>query len=403
MSKRQPLQLATFRPFPEVAISLRVTAIERFFDQPVQKSVTRSAAIGSSKGKDHGEQSMANAALSRPGPSSSLGRVRGRDELLGDEELLELYLNGDEFDADDAFRMLVSRHGPMVLGVCRHVLNQDHDAEDAYQAVFLVLARKAGSIRDRRVLSSWLYEVAYRIAIKARAEAVRRRSEERQVVDPPMEPNAGEPIDTAAWNELRPVLHDEINRLPEKYRTPVILCYLEGKTNEEVSQVLNWPVGTVKGRLSRARGLLRSRLERRGLVLSAAFLAAMISKETVFAESLPFRLVESAARAGRTARRSRSLGHAKPAVPSDVSPGVPEIPPRVLALCEAYLRAGNVPRWFGIVLLLGVAIGSSGYGITSFMIHEGLTIRVLKLHLQRMMGASSFCHAPSVSISRPKL
>ena len=141
----------------------------------------------------------------------------------------------------------------MVMGVCRHVLNQDHDAEDAFQATFLTLSRKAGTIRDRRVLASWLYEVAYRIAVRARAGSVRRRQQEKEGVAMTARTFRPEQENQAAWNELRPILHDEVNRLPDKYRLPVILSYLEGRTNEEVATLLDWPVGTVKGRLSRAR------------------------------------------------------------------------------------------------------------------------------------------------------
>ena len=121
------------------------------------------------------------------------------------------------------------RHGPMVMGVCRHVLHQDQDAEDAFQATFLTLARKAGTIRDRRILAGWLYEVAYRIAIRARASAVAtpRAGKEGASMSPVS--TAAEHENQAAWTELRPVLHDEVNRLPEKYRLPVILSYLEGE------------------------------------------------------------------------------------------------------------------------------------------------------------------------------
>jgi RNA polymerase sigma factor (sigma-70 family) len=173
-----------------------------------------------------------------------------------DEELLERFFSRSNGAAEDAFRILVARHGPMVLGVCQQILNQHQDAEDALQATFLVLARKGRTIRSRKVLGRWLYEVAYRIALRARAQAVRQRVPERHAseMSPPVHENE------IAWNELRPVLHDEVNRLPEKYRTPVVLCYLEGKTNKEAAQLLMWPVGTVKGRLSRARNLLRSRL-----------------------------------------------------------------------------------------------------------------------------------------------
>src|SRR5207248_1099652 len=157
-------------------------------------------------------------------------------------------------------------------------LDRDHDAEDAFQATFLVLARKGASIRNRRALAGWLQEVAYRIALRARARAGRRRACERQVmamVPPRDEPS--HPETAALWNELRPVLHEEVVRLPEKYRLPVTLSYLEGKTNEEVAELLQWPVGTVKGRLSRGRELLRTRLSRRGVALSAAFVVTALS------------------------------------------------------------------------------------------------------------------------------
>ena len=136
--------------------------------------------------------------------------------------------------------------------------------------------------------------------------SVRRRTLERQGVamsPPAIEPNNQD--QTAAWNELRPVLHAEVERLPERYRIPVILSYLEGKTNEEVAALLRWPVGTVKGRLSRARDLLRSRLMRRGLTLSAAFLMTALSQGTVFAEVVPAELVKRTVRLGRQVRPSR--------------------------------------------------------------------------------------------------
>ena len=181
----------------------------------------------------------------------------------------------------------------MVLGICRLVLDQEADAEDAFQTTFLILARKGASIRNRAILAAWLHEVAYRTAVKVRLRMVRRRFLERQSVS--MLSSQFEPDrqhQDAAWNELRPVLHDEVRRLPDKYRIPVILSYLEGKTNEEVADLLHWPIGTVKGRLSRARALLRSRLTRRGMVLSAAFLIAALTDGAVFAEVVPPDLVK---------------------------------------------------------------------------------------------------------------
>lgn len=221
----------------------------------------------------------------------------GQAEELTDEELLEQFLNGDAFASQDAFRSLVARHGPMVLGTCRHVLSEHHAAEDAFQATFLALARKGATIRNRRVLAGWLHEVAHRIAVKTRASAVRRRNVERQsmAISPPAtEPGAQDHI--AVWNELRPVLHAEVDRLPERYRVPVILTYLEGKTNEEVAELLRWPVGTVKGRLSRARDLLRSRLMRRGVSLSAAFITTALAHDIASASTVPAELFEQTLR-----------------------------------------------------------------------------------------------------------
>jgi RNA polymerase sigma factor (sigma-70 family) len=234
-------------------------------------------------------------------PHLDYGAATCADEA-GDEQLLLQFLEGDAEGSADAFRSLVCRHGPMVMGVCRHVLHQEHDAEDAFQATFLTLSRKACTIRDRRVLAAWLYEVAYRIAVRARAGSVRRRQQEKEGMAMTATTFRPDQENQAAWNELRPVLHDEINRLPEKYRVPVILSYLEGRTNEEVANLLDWPVGTVKGRLSRARDMLRSRLVRRGLALSAAFLCTSLSQGVIFAEVVPESLVDSTVRRGMRAR-----------------------------------------------------------------------------------------------------
>jgi RNA polymerase sigma factor (sigma-70 family) len=220
----------------------------------------------------------------------------------GDEELLARFLESEPTGSEKAFRELMVRHGPMVMGVCRNVLHNDQDAEDAFQATFLTLARKGDTIRDRRILVGWLYEVAYRIAIRARASAVRRKEQERKSVAMSVTSVHPEHENDAAWNELRPVLHDEVNRLPEKYRLPVILSYLEGKSNEEVARLLDWPVGTVKGRLSRARDLLRSRLTRRGMVLSAAFLCTALSRGELFAETVPTSLIDHTLQAAMRAR-----------------------------------------------------------------------------------------------------
>src|SRR5262249_5003385 len=149
-----------------------------------------------------------------------------------------------ESEAEEAFQALVRRHGPMVLGVCRHILGQVHDAEDAFQATFLVLARKAGTIRDRRGVRGWAVQGGFTVAVRAKTHAVRRRSRERQGEEVAAVAPAGDQglAQDLAWTELRPVLHEEVNRLPEKYRSAVVLCYLEGRTNEEAAALLRWPV-----------------------------------------------------------------------------------------------------------------------------------------------------------------
>ncbi len=180
-----------------------------------------------------------------------------------------------------------------VLGICRHILDREHDAEDAFQATFLALARNGASIRDRCALGGWLQEVAYRTALKTRARRSRRRMIEKQVMAMPV-PRA-EPDDQgekAELAELRPVLHEEVVGLPDKYRIPVVLSYLEGKTNEEVAALLKWPVGTVKGRLSRGRALLRSRLTRRGVALSTATLLMALSRARAATADVSGELIE---------------------------------------------------------------------------------------------------------------
>ena len=172
------------------------------------------------------------------------------------------------------FEAVVRRHGPMVWGVCRRILRDHHDAEDAFQATFLVLARRAASVVPREGLANWLYGVAYKTSLKAKAVRAKRRGREVQAVAVP-EPEAGR---TEERDELRDVLDLELSRLPDKYRTPVLLCDLEEKTHQEAADQLGWPVGTVSGRLSRGRAMLAKRLARRGVSASVGGLAVAVAR-----------------------------------------------------------------------------------------------------------------------------
>jgi RNA polymerase sigma factor (sigma-70 family) len=178
-----------------------------------------------------------------------------------------------------AFAALVRRHGPMVLGVCRRILRHHHDAEDAFQATFLVLARKASSVQPRERLANWLHGVALRTALKAKAMTAKRRGRERQVAEMP-EPEAARPDQ---WRDLQPLLDQELHGLPEHYRLPILRCDLGGQAIKEAARQLGWPQGTLAGRLARGRRLLARRLASRGVVLSAGSLAAVVSQHAASA------------------------------------------------------------------------------------------------------------------------
>ena len=180
---------------------------------------------------------------------------------LSDGQLVQRFLTARDGADQAAFTALVERHGPMVLGVCREVLGNAQDAEDAFQATFLVLARKAGSVRKADSLASWLHSVARRVAMRAKAEAARRRAYERRSAAMKAVTLERQEDPPEGWPEL----HEAIARLPERYREPVVLCYLEGLTTEEASLRIGCPIGTILSRLSRARERLRGQLERHSL------------------------------------------------------------------------------------------------------------------------------------------
>ena len=189
-----------------------------------------------------------------------------------DADLLTAFVR--DRDAD-AFAALVRRHGPMVLGVCRRVVGDVHTADDAFQAVFLVLARRAAAVRPRAAVGNWLYGVAYRTALKARAVRAKRHARFKQV-DAMPEPPAPTPTDP--WTDLRPVIDEELARLPAKYRLPVVLCDLEGRPQRAVAQHLGVAPATLAGRLAHARRTLAARLTRRGVALSGGAVATLLTE-----------------------------------------------------------------------------------------------------------------------------
>jgi RNA polymerase sigma factor (sigma-70 family) len=208
---------------------------------------------------------------------------------LTDWQLLEQFVERRD---QDAFESLVRMHGPMVLGVCRRVTGHHHDAEEAFQAAFLVLARKAASIWPRQMLASWLYGVAYRTALKLRTTTAKRRAKEKQIAMLP-EPVAAEERD---WQEIAPLIDRELNRLPDMYRAAVICCDVQGCSRADAARQLGWPEGTLKVRLMRARSLLAKRLTRQGVVLSAGTLAVVLSQKAASA-AVSAALVSSTAKA----------------------------------------------------------------------------------------------------------
>ncbi len=237
---------------------------------------------------------------------AALGRFSWRTDgpVEGDGSLLARFAaTGD----DGAFAALVHRHGAMVRGVCLRVLNNSADADDAFQATFLVLARRAARLGGGSV-RNWLWGVAYRVACRARATSARRRHHEERAGRPQAEAVAFPEVGPD-WAEVRLLLDAELARLPSRYRLPLLLCYLEGKSQSEVAEELGWPEGSVAGRLSRARDLLRRRLAARGWVLPATVPAVWAV--------LPSHAARAAA-----------------AVVSD-----PSLPPAVVALCEGALFA----------------------------------------------------------------
>jgi len=263
------------------------------------------------------------------------------ESAASDWDLLDRFAAAHD---ETAFEVVVWRHHQMVVSVCSRILADSNDVEDAFQATFLVLARKAGSLRRTGSLSSWLFGVARRVALEARARGSRRHVPDLVYV-PPACP---EPCDEIVRQELRCVFDEVLGQLPEKYRAPIVMCYLEGLTYEEAGQRLGCPKGTVSTRLTRARELLKIRLTGRGLAVSAGSLAAWLCASAASAAT-PVSLVASAIKAATAAAAMKTVAGT--------------IAPKVAALTQGVLKAmfmTKLKKLTALTLLLALAAFGGG-------------------------------------------
>jgi RNA polymerase sigma factor (sigma-70 family) len=269
-----------------------------------------------------------------------------RSEDVTDGELLERFVARRE---EAAFAELLRRYGPMVLCTCRGLLRNAHDAEDAFQATFLVLVRRAGALEKRACLGSWLYAVARRTALSARRAAARRWARERRVGAM----RESEHDEQAAERELSCVLREEVSRLPEKYQAPVVLCYLEGMTNEEAARRLGCPTGTILSRLARGRDKLRGRLARRGVALSASGLAAALA-QSVAPAAPPAALLTATLKAAALVAAGKTVA-------------VGALSPGVAALTEGVLKAMFLTKLkSAAAVLLALVVAGAGLGLMGY-------------------------------------
>jgi RNA polymerase sigma factor (sigma-70 family) len=276
---------------------------------------------------------------------TAAGGEAARD--LADAELLRRFAAGRD---EAAFAAIVHRYGRLVLGVCRRVLGHEQDAEDACQATFLVLARRAPSIRKHTSLASWLHGVAHHVSSNARRAAARRRKHERRVKQPRPAPDAD-----LTWRELQSVLEEEINRMPPTYRAAFVLCCLDGRSKSEAARQLGWKEGTVSGRLARARKQLQQRLARRGVALSAVLGALAVASGPARAV-LPAGLTQSTVQAALRYAAGHAAGAAGP---------------HVAALADAAVTALLAARCKVVVaLVVGTALLVAGAGA---LVHRALS------------------------------
>jgi RNA polymerase sigma factor (sigma-70 family) len=296
-------------------------------------------------------------------------------EMRSDHELLEEFLKHQD---SEAFAHLVERHGPMILGVCRRLLRNQADAEDAFQATFLTLLRKGHSIRQKMALPNWLYRVAVRISLRQRSKTQKHTSAQ------PLQDVAVEqsPAEEAAWSEAAEVLDREMRGLPESYRSPLLLCCIEGRSYEEAAEELGCPVGTLAVRLMRAREMLRKRLVRRGLVLGAGLLAtqAIWSKAEA---AVPPQLLRSTISGGKRMVGGKSAGGA--------------ISPRVLALLKS--EKGHGWRLLSPGPMAAIALGLISIGVGIFVTYTYFSER----KFQASAPNANFAPGQQPKLAQPNL
>jgi RNA polymerase sigma factor (sigma-70 family) len=261
-----------------------------------------------------------------------------------DGELLTAFVT--DRDAD-AFAELVRRHGRMVLGVCRRVAADATTAEDAFQAVFLVLARRAACVRPREQVGNWLYGVAYRTALKARTVLARRRSREKQVL---VMPERTAPPDAAHWDDIRAAIDEELAALPDKLRLPVVLCDLEGRPQREVAKHLSVPAATLANRLAAARRALAERLSRRGVVLSGGALAGLLGAHGS-AHAVPVALAAGTVKAAEALATGTAVSAFASAGAVQLSEGV------IRMMLLSKLKATAIAVVTALALTTGVGLG----------------------------------------------
>jgi RNA polymerase sigma factor (sigma-70 family) len=322
----------------------------------------------------------------------------GQFANLTDRELVERFIASQD---EEAFDALIQRHGPLVLTVCQRILHNVQDAEDAFQATFLVLVQKARSIAKHDSVASWLHGVAYRIAVRAKVANSRRQSIERQAVRKP----PADALSDVVLAELRLVLDEEVRRLPERYRAPFILCYMQGKTNAEAARLLGCPPGTVMSRLASARERLRTRFVRRGLGLSAAVAATRLSRNAVSA-AVTARLADSTLRAALlVAHGGVAAGAVSPKVAMLVKAMVAALwTSKAIKTVAVLLLVLSASAFFGVADLAPLAdtarhVNHKASAVTTVIAKQPLDNSVCALRVQRRVGDIKVVRSKNADIS----